>query len=86
MSAVPATRSLEAVLRDQLAGPAPLRMLIGTFGTPLGAPDNTTYANVVIDGVTVKVPKPTHLTAGAAGSVAYVLAWPGHMILYGTVT
>jgi hypothetical protein len=83
---VPATRSLPAVLRARLHTEPPLRMLVGTFGTPLSAPDNATYANVVIDGVTLKVPKPTHLTAGAAGTVAYVLAWPGHMILYATVT
>jgi hypothetical protein len=83
--AVPATRSLPAVLRAALDTDPPLRMLVGTYGPPLSAPDNTSYVNVIIDGVTLKVPKPAHLTAVAAGSVAYVLAWPGHMILYGTV-
>lgn len=83
---VPATRSLASVLRSRLDSAPPLRMLVGTYGTALAAPDNTSYVNVVIDGVTLKVPKPAHLTAGAAGKVAYVLAWPGHMILYGTVT
>jgi hypothetical protein len=82
---VPATRSLAGVLRSRLDTTPPLRMLVGTYGPALGAPDNTSYVNVVIDGVTLKVPKPAHLTAGTPGTVAYVLAWPGHMILYGTV-
>lgn len=82
---VPATRSLASVLRSRLDTAPPLRMLIGVYGPPLGAPDNTSYVNVVIDGVTLKVPKPAHLPAGTAGTVAYVLVWPGHMILYGTV-
>lgn len=79
----PASRSLEFVLRRALAPVGQLRVLVGTYGT---ASSDPRYANVVIDGQTFVVPNLNGASAGAPGTVAYVLADHGRMWLLGTVT
>jgi len=73
----PATRSLAAVLRDQLGSSDGLRLLVGEYQAP-GA--DTRYSNVLVNGQTVSVPKPPAETAGAA---AYMIAGRGRLIILG---
>jgi len=75
----PATRSLENVLR-QLARPSDgARVLIGSYtATP---PSDSGHSTVSLGGVEVDVPK---VPGEAAGSPAYLLAWPGHLITLGS--
>lgn len=72
----PATRSLENVLRE-LARPADgARVMIGTYVA--GTPSDSAHALVSLGGSMVEVPK---IPGAAAGSPAYMLAWPGHLLL-----
>src|SRR5262249_19144965 len=93
---VPLTRSLPVVLRDLVApdrenyaealSARQGRLLAaGTCRESLPAPHTDSYANVVVNGQTVKVPK----LAGARtvmGAPAYLLALGDFMLLIGTVT
>jgi hypothetical protein len=74
----PATRSLAAVLRDLTAPDPGARVLVGTY---TGAtPSDTRYSVVSVNGQTIEVPK---APAEAAGKAAYMLAWPGRLLLLG---
>jgi hypothetical protein len=86
MSEIPVTRTLDVVLRDALSPEPGLRLVVGTLGTPLTGPEANAYANVVIDGATVKVPKLRQATVPGAGGPAYVLASKDFMLYLGTVT
>jgi hypothetical protein len=75
----PATRSLAVVLRDLTAPPDGARVLVGNY---TGAtPSSPRYGVVSLDGQTLEVPK---APAEAAGAAAYMLAWPGRLLLLGS--
>jgi hypothetical protein len=75
----PATRSLAVVLRDLTAPPDGARVLVGSY---TGAtPSSSRYSVVSLDGQTLEVPK---APAEAAGKAAYMLAWPGRLLLLGS--
>jgi hypothetical protein len=77
---IPLTRSLPAVLRDALGEEPALHLLIGECGTAIAAPTGNAYVNVVINGVTVRVPR----LSGSQffpGAPAYLLA-VGDALLY----
>ena len=75
----PATRSLTAVLRDLAAPTDGARVVVGSY---TGAtPSNARYSVVSLDGTTLEVPK---APAEAAGKAAYMLAWPGRLLLLGS--
>lgn len=82
----PASRSLANVLRQALAGGDELRLIVGAFGPALSGsdPDFASHANVVLYGVTMKVPKLSG-AYGAEGAPAYVLATKGGLLVVGTV-
>lgn len=75
----PATRSIVAALRKPEKPPLELIVATGTAGT------TATYASVVIQGVTVKVPRLAGSTAPAVGGPAYVLASGDFYLYLGTV-
>ena len=81
---VPASRSLEAVLRQALAPGNPLRIIVGTYTTP--ASTDPRYVTVEISGEPFSVPNLNGTPAPAAGSPAYVLADNTRMWTLGTVT
>lgn len=84
---VPATRSLQEVLRAGLADTgAPLELILATGGTALTGGEANAYVNVVIQGVTVKVPKLRQATAPAVGGPAYLLQSKDFLLYIGTVT
>jgi hypothetical protein len=75
----PATRSLPAVLRGLTAPTDAARVLVGAF---TGAtPSNARYSVVSLNGQTLEVPK---APAEAAGKAAYMLAWPGRLLVLGS--
>jgi hypothetical protein len=75
----PATRSLAVVLRDLTAPPDGARVVVGNY---TGAtPSSARYSVVSLDGKTLEVPK---APAEAAGAAAYMLAWPGRLLLLGS--
>jgi hypothetical protein len=60
------------------------RLMIATTGAALAGAEALAYVNVVLNGVTTKIPK----LSGApvvAGGPAYVLAIQGFMLYIGTV-
>jgi hypothetical protein len=74
----PATRSLPAVLRDLTAPTDAARVIVGAF---TGAtPSSARYSVVSVNGQTMEVPK---APAEAAGKAAYMLAWPGRLLVLG---
>jgi len=75
----PATRSLTAVLRDLTAPTDGARVIVGAYtGATASSPR---YSVVNVNGQTLEVPK----TPGEAlGSAAYMLAWPGRLLLLGS--
>jgi hypothetical protein len=81
---VPASRTLESVLRDALASGNPLRIIVGVYESP--ASTDPRYANIAINGQPVTIPNLNGITAPAAGSPAYVLADNTRMWVLGTVT
>lgn len=81
MSAIPATRTLTAVLRDALDTESPVRLLPGVFA---GASGSTAYANVTVNGTTVRVPKLSGVT-DTPGRVAYLLATKDFLLCIGGV-
>jgi hypothetical protein len=81
----PATRDLAVVLRALTRPDQGVRLLVGTYGPPLTGPDARTYANVLIEGIAVTVPKLAGPTDGQEGQPAYILAAPGRMLVLGTV-
>ena len=84
MTTVPATRTLESVLRDALRPGNPLRVIVGTYATP--ASSDPRYANVEINGQALTIPNLNATPAHAAGSPAYVLADNTRMWVLGTVS
>ena len=75
----PATRSLTAVLRDLTAPPDGARVLVGAYtGATASSPR---YSVVSLNGQTLEVPK---APAEAAGVAAYMLAWPGRLLVLGS--
>lgn len=87
-AALPATRQLVGVLRDQLATRGdPLQLLVGVGAEP--PPDATTanaYANVTIGGRTIQIPKLKDAAQPAVGGPAYVLAGRDFLLYLGTVS
>jgi hypothetical protein len=81
----PATRDLAVVLRALTRPDAAVRLLVGTYGPPLTGPDARTYANVILEGVPVVIPRLAGPTEGQEGQPAYILASPGRMLVLGTV-
>lgn len=81
MILTPASRSLDAVLRDALAVPGGLRVVAGTYAP--SQPADRRYANVILGGATVSVPNLNGAPAGAPGAVCYVLADDSHMWVLG---
>lgn len=79
---IPVTRTLEHVLAEALSQPGGLRLVVGTFGA---ASADARYANVVVGGATLKVPRLKGGTIGAAGTVAYLLADQTRLLVLGTV-
>ena len=65
MTLTPASRILDAVLRDALAQPGGLRVIAGTYAA--SQPSDRRYANVSLGGVTVSVPNLNGGRPGAAG-------------------
>ena len=80
---VPASRTLEAVLRQGLAPGNELRIIVATYADP--SPDPR-YANVEINGQVVTIPNLNGAPAQDAGTVAYVLADNTRLWVLGTVT
>jgi hypothetical protein len=81
---VPATRSLQAVLRTALNGEqGALRMIVAEYAAP-PHPD-LRYVNVLINGQAVTVPNLNAAPPGPAGAVAYLLADNTRMWCLGTV-
>jgi hypothetical protein len=76
---IPASRSLPAVLREQLE-PSQLRVLIGKV---VSVPD-TRHVRVEIQGSQVTIPKLASYSAPAANEPCYVLADPYFTIALGT--
>ena len=75
----PATRSLASVLRDLTAPEPGARVLVGNY---TGAtPSSGRYSVVSLNGQTLEVPK---APAEAAGAAAYMLAWPGRLLVLGS--
>jgi len=75
----PATRSLPAVLRSLTAAADGARVVVGSY---TGAtPSSSRYSVVSLDGQTLEVPK---APGEAAGKAAYMLAWPGRLLLLGS--
>jgi Collagen triple helix repeat (20 copies) len=81
---VPASRTLESVLRDALRPGNPLRLVVGTYADPPSS--DPRYANVEIAGQAVTIPNLNGMPAPATGSPAYVLADNSRMWVIGTVT
>ena len=74
----PATRSLTAVLRDLTAPTDGARVIVGAY---TGAtPSSSRYSVVNVGGSAIEVPK---APAEAAGQAAYMLAWPGRLLVLG---
>lgn len=81
---VPATRSLEAVLRTAVAPRNTLRVIAAEYaGTP---PADNRHANVIINGQTLTLPNLNGVPAGTIGDVCYVLADDTRMWVLGSVT
>lgn len=82
----PASRSLQNVLRTALASGDELRLIVGEYGAALSSsdPDKTSHVNVIIGGVTCKIPQLSG-AGGAAGSPAYVLATKDGLLAVGTL-
>jgi hypothetical protein len=82
---LPATRTLAAVLRQQLAPQGdPVALLIGIGAAP---PTNANaYANVTIGGQTLTIPKLRDARQPAVGGPAYVLAGHDFLLYIGPVT
>ena len=81
---VPATRTLENVLREALRTGNPLRLTIGEYVDPPST--DPRYANVEISGQPVTIPNLNGMPAPESGSPAYVLADNSRMWVIGTVT
>jgi len=83
--AVPSTRTLARVLRSQLAPTGdPVSLLVGVGATPVST--SNAYANIVLGGQTLQVPKLRQATQPAAGQPAYVLRGRDFLLYIGTVT
>lgn len=82
MSAVPFTRTLAYVLRDQLAGD-PVRLLAGTVTATV----SSKYVTVRIAGAvaTSTLPKLASYQTPVVGDAVYVLATPVISLVLGTV-
>ena len=82
MSAVPATRSLTAVLRRALDSTPAARLIVGQIGAadPSGA-----YCNVLLAGTTFRVPMLKGVT-DTPGAAAYLLATEDFLLCIGTVS
>lgn len=80
--ATPASRSLTAVLRRALddSGPA-VELVVGTIGA---ADPSNAYCNVVVNGVTLRVPM-LHGVTDTPGVAAYLLATKDFLLCIGTV-
>ena len=74
----PASRSLPAVLRRLTAPGDGARVVVGEFTGD--TPSDPRYASVELGGAELEVPKAPEEAAGAA---AYMLAWPGRLLLLG---
>jgi hypothetical protein len=80
---VPVTRTLARVLRQQLRPQGdPVELLIG-IGAGGGS---NAYANVILGGQTLSIPKLADTRQPAAGGPAYVLASGDFLLCIGTVT
>jgi hypothetical protein len=82
---VPASRSLPNVLRAMLDQPGGVELLVCEFGSPLSGSEALAYANVVIKGSELKVPKLNGAVA-ALGTPAYVLASRDFLLCLGAVS
>ena len=83
MSAVPATRSLAAVLRAALDTAPAVRLVVGQFASP--ADPSNAYCSVIVQGATLRVP----ILRGAVetpGAPAYLLATKDTLLCLGGVT
>ena len=83
---LPAPGTLAHALRVALARPT-VRLIRATGGAlfTAGTATERGYVNVVIDGVTVKVPRLAGATVAGPGKPAYVLASADFMLYLGTV-
>jgi len=75
------------VLRQSLAPTGdPVRLLIGTGAAPPAGATANAYANVVLQGQTVLMPKLRGSPQPAVGAPAYVLAGKDFLLYLGTVS
>lgn len=82
---VPPTRSLPAVLRQQLAPRQIRHLVVATCGNVIAAPAGNAYADVIVNGQHVTVPK----LSGArfvSGAPAYLFTSGDFMLYLGCVT
>jgi len=84
---VPATRTLARVLRQSLAPTDdPVRLLLGTGAAPPTGTAANAYANIVLQGQTVQMPKLRGVPQPAVGAPAYVLAGKDYLLYLGSVS
>jgi hypothetical protein len=81
MTVTPVTRSLEAVLRTALTPGGTLRIVAATYAAT--TPADRRYADVVINGQTVRAPNLNGVPQGVSGTVCYLLADDSRMWVLG---
>lgn len=77
----PATRSLPAVLRRMGTRTSGVELVVGTFGA---ADPSNAYANVILNGTTIRVPM-LQGTVDTPGAAAYLLATTDFLLCIGSV-
>jgi hypothetical protein len=82
---IPVTRTLARVLRSRLKPGGDTVQLVLAVGAAPPA-DANAYANVVLGGQTVTVPKLRQATQPAVGGPAYLLAGSDFLLYIGTVS
>lgn len=82
----PASRSLQNVLRQALATGDEIKLITASYGPPLSGtdPDRNSHCNVVIAGVTCKIPR-LATASGDSGDPAYILVTKDGLLAIGTV-
>ena len=81
----PASRTLAAVLRRVTRPERGVELLLATGGAALPAGEQVIYVNVVLEGVTLKVPRLSGAALPDVGGPAYLLASPSFLVYLGTV-
>jgi len=76
---------LDSVLREALAAGDEARLILGTGGAAIPAPEGNAYVNVVLGGQTVKVPRLSGAVVASVGGPAYLLVTRNFILYLGTV-